>query len=129
MGEPVAYRLVPGENTLPFAREGSVLLNRAGFLNHHLHVTPFAAGERYPAGDYPNQSTDDTGLPTWMAADRPIENTDVVVWYTFCSHHVARLEDWPIMPVSKIGFMLRPDGFFDRNPTLDAPLPPSDHCG
>ena len=27
------------------------------------------------------------------------------------------------MPVSSVGFMLRPDGFFDRNPALD--LPPS----
>jgi primary-amine oxidase len=28
-----------------------------------------------------------------------------------------------VMPVSSVGFMLRPDGFFDRNPTLDLPPP------
>ncbi len=28
------------------------------------------------------------------------------------------------MPVHRIGFMLKPDGFFHRNPALD--VPPSD---
>jgi primary-amine oxidase len=31
------------------------------------------------------------------------------------------------MPVSRTGFMLRPTGFFDRNPTLGVPAP-SGHC-
>jgi primary-amine oxidase len=124
VGEPVAYRLVPGENTVPFAHDDSSLIRRAGFIKRHLWVTPYRADERYPAGEYPNQSSDNDGLTRWTANDRSIENEDLVVWYTFCSHHVARLEDWPIMPVAKIGFMLKPDGFFDRNPTLDAPLPP-----
>ena len=33
------------------------------------------------------------------------------------------------MPVSPIGFMLKPDGFFDRNPALDVPpAPPKNGC-
>jgi primary-amine oxidase len=35
--------------------------------------------------------------------------------------HVPRPEDWPVMPVASIGFALRPDGFFARNPALDVP--------
>ena len=31
------------------------------------------------------------------------------------------------MPVARCGFILKPTGFFDRNPTLDVP-PPSPHC-
>jgi primary-amine oxidase len=31
------------------------------------------------------------------------------------------------MPVTRTGFMLKPTGFFDRNPTLDVPAPAS-HC-
>jgi primary-amine oxidase len=27
------------------------------------------------------------------------------------------------MPVSSVGFLLQPDGFFDRNPALDLPPP------
>jgi primary-amine oxidase len=49
------------------------------------------------------------------------------VWYTFGAHHVVRPEDWPVMPVSTIGFMLKPSGFFDGNPALD--LPPTEAAG
>ena len=48
-----------------------------------------------------------------------------MLWYTFGSHHIARVEDWPVMPVARIGFSLMPDGFFDRNPALDVPPPPA----
>jgi primary-amine oxidase len=34
---------------------------------------------------------------------------------------VPRPEDWPVMPVASLGFMLKPVGFFDRNPALDVP--------
>ncbi|MDT7667563.1 MAG: primary-amine oxidase, partial [Pseudonocardiales bacterium] len=57
----------------------------------------------------------------------PLDGTDVVVWYTFGAHHIVRPEDWPVMPVSTIGFMLKPSGFFDGNPALD--LPPSEPAG
>jgi primary-amine oxidase len=30
------------------------------------------------------------------------------------------------MPVARCGFVLKPTGFFDRNPTLD--VPPAAHC-
>ena len=56
-----------------------------------------------------------------------LQNEDVVLWYTFGSHHVPRLKDWPVMPVVRCGFELRPVGFFDRNPALDVP-PPAAHC-
>ena len=54
------------------------------------------------------------------AAARP------VLWHTFTAHHVVRPEDWPVMPVTTVGFKLRADGFFDGNPALD--LPPAEHC-
>jgi primary-amine oxidase len=44
-----------------------------------------------------------------------------VVWHTFGLTHFPRTEDWPIMPVDRTGFTLKPTGFFDRNPTLDVP--------
>ncbi len=62
---------------------------------------------------------------------RPLENTDVVLWYTLGTHHIVRPEDWPVMPCAYIGFHLKPVGFFDGNPALDLPpsRQPSDHCG
>jgi primary-amine oxidase len=127
LGQPVGYRLVPGANTVPFAQPESSIVRRAGFMSRHLWVTRYAPRELFPAGDYPNQHPGGAGLPEWTAADRPIANTDVVVWYVFNAHHVPRPEDWPVMPVARIGFRLEPFGFFDRNPALDVP-PPKHAC-
>jgi primary-amine oxidase len=119
VGQPVGYRLIPGENAKPFSASGSSARRRAGFMEHHLWVTPYAADERYPAGDYPYQHPGGDGLPRWVMADRSIEDTDIVVWYTLNHHHVPRPEDWPVMPVARLGFELKPWGFFDRSPALD----------
>jgi primary-amine oxidase len=130
LGEPIGYRLLPGETTMPFAQPDAPVSKRAGFIREHLWVTPYRAGERYAAGEYPNLHPGGAGLPEWTSADRPIDDRDVVVWYTFGHHHVPRPEDWPIMPVTSIGFALKPVGFFERNPALDVPpsKPESDHC-
>jgi len=121
LGEPVAYKLVHGENTSTFLHQGSPVLNRAGFMSKHLWVTPFDPAEKYAAGDYPNQHPGGAGLPDWTQANRSLDDTDLVVWYTMGHHHIPRPEDWPVMPVSYIGFMLKPLGFFDRSPALDVP--------
>jgi len=123
LGGPAAYRLCPGENVLPYAQEGAAILKRAGFLTRNLWVTPYHADERFPAGDYPNQNKGGDGLPGWTKANRDIAGKDLVVWYTFGQTHIPRVEDWPVMPVTSIGFLLRPDGFFDANPALDLPPP------
>jgi primary-amine oxidase len=120
---PVAYQLMPGDNVLPFAGPEASITKRAGFMSRHLWVTRHDSRERYAAGEYPNQHAGGAGLPSYVQDDAPIENTDLVVWYTFGSHHVVRPEDWPVMTVTSIGFMLKPSGFFDRNPALDVPRP------
>ena len=51
--------------------------------------------ERYAAGNYPNQSPGGDGLIQWTEQDRPIDNTDVVLWYTFGHTHIPRPEDYP----------------------------------
>ncbi|MBE9180008.1 primary-amine oxidase [Oculatella sp. LEGE 06141] len=121
LGQAVGYKLAPGENILPFAHPDSSLIKRAGFTTKHLWVTPYEPSEKYPAGDYPNQHPGGEGLPQWTQANRPVENTDVVVWYTFGHHHVPRPEDWPVMPTAYIGFMLKPVSFFEQNPAMDVP--------
>ncbi len=130
LGEPVAYRLLPGENAVPFAHPDAPVSKRAGFMHHHVWVTPYAPDERYAAGEYPNQHPGGAGLPEWTQADRPVSDRDIVVWYTLGHHHVPRPEDWPVMPVAAVGFTLKPAGFFERNPALDVPpsVPHPDHC-
>ena len=121
MGQPVSYKLMPMENCLPMNLPGSSLIQRAGFTTNHLWVTPYDRREMHAAGQYPNQHKGGAGLPEWTAADRSIENTDVVVWYTLGHNHVPRPEDWPVMPTYYAGFKLLPVGFFDSNPALDVP--------
>ena len=121
MGYPVSYKLIHGENGLPFALPNSSVVKRAGYMTKHLWVTPYDPTERYPAGEYPNQHPGGEGLPQWTQADESIENTDIVVWYTMAHTHIPRAEDWPVMPTGYIGFTLKPVNFFDLNPANDVP--------
>jgi primary-amine oxidase len=121
MAQPVGYKFFPGDNALPFASPNAWWRKRAGFVNHHVWVTPYREEEKYAAGDFPNQSTGGDGLPKWTAANRSIANEDVVFWYTFGHTHIPRPEDYPVMPTAYIGFLLKPNGFFDENPANDVP--------
>lgn len=121
LGEPVGYKFIPGDNSVPFASPNAWWRKRAGFVNHHVWVTPYAETENYAAGDYPNQSQGGDGLTKWTGANRSIANKDVVFWYTFGHTHLPRPEDYPVMPTAYIGFMLKPNGFFNRNPANDVP--------
>jgi primary-amine oxidase len=120
LGQPTGYALVPGENSPPHAAEKSFFRQHAAFVNHHLWVTPYRADEQYAAGAYVNGAPPGEGLPKWTSANRSIEDTDVVVWYTLGVTHVPRPEEWPLMPVHRAGFKLVPAGFFARNPAMKA---------
>jgi primary-amine oxidase len=126
LGTPVGYKLIPSATFPPLLDPASPAFKRAQVIGHTLWVTPYREDERWPCGDFPVQAQSDTGLPAWTAADRPIEDTDVVLWYVFGLHHVTRPEDWPVMPADIVSFWLKPFGFFDRNPALD--VPPSHEC-
>jgi primary-amine oxidase len=129
LGQPVGYKLAPGENVLPFAGPEAAVTKRATFMTKHLWVTRYDPQERYAAGDYPNQHPGGAGLPAYVEDDASLDNAELVVWYTFGAHHVVRPEDWPVMPVTYIGFALKPVGFFDKNPALDVPRPEGPSCG
>jgi primary-amine oxidase len=124
VGEPVGYKFMPGDNSFPMGSPNAWWRKRAGFVNYHVWVTPFDEDEKYGAGDYPNQSSGGDGLIRWTEQDRPIEATDVVLWYTFGHTHIPRPEDYPVMPTAYIGFMLKPQGFFAHNPANDVPPSP-----
>jgi primary-amine oxidase len=126
-GRPVSYTLYPEAAPTLLADPSSSVARRATFASHHLWVTQYDPAERYPAGDFVNQHPGGAGLPAFTAADRDIDGADIVLWHTFGPTHYPRPEDWPVMPVARCGFTLKPTGFFGRNPTLDVP-PPAGHC-
>ncbi len=129
-GTNTAYKLVPGAAIPSLLDPASAVIQRAPVVGHTLWVTAHDDRERWPAGDYPTQSDGGAdsgpephqqGIARWIAEDAPLVATDVVLWYVFGIHHITRVEDWPMMPVDIISFWLKPFGFFDANPSLDAP--------
>lgn len=120
VGRPVAYRLLPGNAPVLLAPAGTPIAERAAFARHNLWVTPYSDAETRAAG-LPNLHPGGAGLPVYTAGDRPLDGTDVVLWYTCGLIHVPRPEDFPVMPVERVGFLLQPFGFFDENPALDVP--------
>ncbi|XXG49530.1 hypothetical protein AAC387_Pa02g3695 [Persea americana] len=123
-GHLTGYKLVPGSNCLPLAGPEAKFLRRAAFLKHNLWVTAYSRDEKYPGGEFPNQNPRvNEGLTTWVKQNRPLEESDIVLWYVFGITHIPRLEDWPVMPVDRIGFMLMPHGFFNCSPAVDVPPP------
>ncbi|MCE3275593.1 MAG: copper-containing amine oxidase, partial [Propionibacteriaceae bacterium] len=128
-GSNTAYKLVPGAAIPALLDSSSPVYQRAPVIGHCVWVTAYDDNERWPAGDYPTQSSEDTGITRWITDDAPLVGTDVVLWYVFGIHHITRAEDWPIMPVDIISFWLKPFGFFDRNPSLDVPNTMSSNGG
>ena len=130
VGEPTGYKLQPFNGPTMLAGPESSVGRRAGFAHANLWVTRFDPDELHAAGEHPNQHPGGAGLPEWIAKDRPLEEADVVLWHTFGVSHAVRTEDWPVMPVERVGFALRPVGFFARNPAMR--VPPSEakghHC-
>ncbi|MBE9373838.1 primary-amine oxidase [Saccharopolyspora sp. HNM0983] len=133
LGAPTAYRIEPGPYTAPLWQPDSQQAARGGFATRQLWATPFDPDEYFAAGRYVAQSSGGEGLPAYTAADRDLDDCDLVLWCTLSAHHVVRPEDWPVMPVTAISTRLRPFGFFDGNPMLDLPAEtghcPGDECG
>jgi primary-amine oxidase len=121
LGHHPSFIVVPGANSLPYIPPESLVRKRAQFINNHFWATRYNPQEIYAAGPYPNQSKGGDGLPQFVANDEAIDKQDVVVWYTLGITHVPRAEEWPVMPVTHVGFKLVPGGFFNRNPALDLP--------
>jgi len=121
VGASAGYIVVPEENSVPYAAPDSWLRKRAGFINAHFWATAYDPTQLYAAGFYANQSRGDDGLPVWIRANRSLQDSDIVIWYTLGVTHIPRPEEWPIMTVHPAGFKLIPDGFFDHNPAADVP--------
>ncbi|WP_432537156.1 primary-amine oxidase [Kineococcus arenarius] len=129
-GESTAYRLSIQNTARLYAKPGSVVERKAPFVAKHLWATPYDGAERFIAGEFPNQGElGADGVQVWQQADRPLDGTELVLWPVVGVHHSARPEEWPMMSAHRIGMRLEPDGFFERNPSLDLPAPRSHAAG
>ena len=125
MGNPVSYQIIPfAGGTHPVASGAKFapdewIYNRLSFMDKQLWVTRYNPEERYPEGKYPNRSAHDTGLGQYSKDNQTLDNQDDVVWMTTGTTHVARAEEWPIMPTEWVHTLLKPWNFFNETPTLN----------
>jgi primary-amine oxidase len=124
LGYPTGYEIMPGPTAISFVSPEDPAQKAGAFSEHQIWVTPYKPDEIYAAGTYVTRNNEFDGLPVWTQANRPIENTDIVGWYTLGFHHVVRLEDWPVMPTLWHDFLIRPANFFNKNPVLTLPHQP-----
>lgn len=116
LGQVPGYVLMPGALPALLTSPDAILRRRGAFATHALWVTTYKGDERYSAGEFPGQDPGGAGLPAFIADDESIENTDIVVWYTIGGSHMPTPEEWPLMPVSRIRFELRPRHFLTLTP-------------
>ncbi|RAO73983.1 uncharacterized protein BHQ10_009995 [Talaromyces amestolkiae] len=119
--KPVAYKLQTSPAQMLLMGPKSFNYRRAEFASKPIWVTKFQEEELYAAGEFTNQSRQSEGVEKWVARNETVEDEDLVLWHTFGLTHNPRIEDFPVMPVEKVSVMLKPDGFFTKNPALDVP--------
>jgi primary-amine oxidase len=118
LGQHKSYQIL-GHSHLSNLDSEDFPQKRAAWSAEQLWVTPHNPEELYPSGKYPNQSDGSDGILQWVAQQRSVDNTDLVMWYTMGFHHVTLPEDWPILATMWHTVTLRPAFSYERNPAVD----------
>ncbi|KAI0488172.1 hypothetical protein KFK09_027999 [Dendrobium nobile] len=120
VGNPVGYKVVPAGTAAALLDLKDPPQIRGAFTNNQIWVTPRDKKEEWAGGLFVYQNKGEDTLAVWSERDRPIENKDIVLWYTLGFHHIPCQEDFPIMPIVSSSFDLKPVNFFERNPILNS---------
>ncbi|ORY81302.1 primary-amine oxidase [Leucosporidium creatinivorum] len=118
---PVGYKLLPIAGAPLFADKDSWHSRRSDFCDAAIWVTKYKDREYWCSGTYTNQSSGGHGIKSFVARQDNVANEDIVVWHSFAFTHNPRVEDFPIMPAESARVILKPNNFFNYNPTMDVP--------
>ncbi len=125
MGNPISYQIIPYAGGTHLVASGANfakdewIYHRLSFMDKQLWVIRYNPDERYPEGKYPNRSAHDTGLGQYTKDNQSLDNQDLVVWITTGTTHVARAEEWPIMPTEWVHALLKPWNYFNETPSIN----------
>src|SRR5262249_46987678 len=96
LGRPAGYAVVPMDST-PTTFPRSDEKGEQSFTFSQLWATPYREGQLFANGSYPTQAPKTYADTLYhYAANEPIFDRDIVVWYSFGSTHVPRPEDYPL---------------------------------
>lgn len=118
VGQRTGYEVL-GHSAVSLLAPDDPAQTRAGFTAHPVWITAYDREQLYAAGAYPTLGAGGDGLPRWSESNRPLENKDIVLWYTVGFQHVPRSEDWPVMPTMSHEFEIRPFVFSAATPPCD----------
>ncbi|GAA5836765.1 hypothetical protein JCM9279_007655 [Rhodotorula babjevae] len=122
-GSPVGYKIMCKDLVPLLVKDDSLVARRAPFAKHHIWTVPYSDTSLYPAGKFPTQTKQapEDSLEGWVARNDSISNVDLVSFISLGISHIARPEDWPVMPYETVDIMFKPSSFFKANPSLDVP--------
>ena len=119
LGHHPAYMLHHGSVAYgPFDYAADPSMKRNAYIEHTLWNTVHDPAQRYAGGEFATQSDGSDTLAEWVKADRPLQGTDVVTWFTAGFHHLTRAEDWPVMSTDWKTIHIVPYNFFTANPAM-----------
>ena len=119
LGHHPSYELFPAHHVTSLLDPEDGPQKRAPFTAHELWVSRYHPNERHAAGRYTNEAVFSGGVTEFVRDAAPIQDEDIVLWYTVGFHHITRAEDGPVLPTRWHEFTLRPVNYFDRSPASD----------
>jgi len=112
---PRGYAIKPLDMAYSFSYSQNPYTPQSEFTSHPFWVTAYKDEEQAAASNFPRTGAPYQGLPEFIADKQPLQNTDVVAWYTFGLTHTTRPGEWPFMNVHNAGFSLVPYNFLSQN--------------
>ena len=91
-GQPVGYKLHAVPSQMLMMASHTFNQKRGIFSSKPIWVTKYQDAQLWAAGEFTNQSREDTGLAKWVQDNDPVDDEDVVLWHTFGVTHVTRPE-------------------------------------
>lgn len=102
-GEPVGYKLHAVPSQMLMMGPETFNQKRGIFTSKPIWVTKYRDDQLWAAGEFTNQSREDTGLAKWTADAEALDDGEgVVLWHTFGVTHVTRPEGKAISPTDGV---------------------------